>query len=36
MGIDKGKENMVKVTFQIALPKPLGEEGSGGMKSLQK
>ena len=35
MGIDKGKENMVKVTFQIALPKPLGEEGSGDEVSTE-
>ncbi|MBZ4653011.1 MAG: gerBC1 [Peptococcaceae bacterium] len=30
IGIDKGKENIIQVTFQIALPRALGGGGGGG------
>lgn len=26
-GVDRGEENLVKLTFQLAIPEPLGEEG---------
>lgn len=32
IGIDKGKENIVQVTFQIAMPQALGGNGGGGEK----
>lgn len=30
MGLDKGKENIIKVTFQIAIPRALAGGGGGG------
>lgn len=30
MGIDKGKSNIINVTFQVAVPKALGGGGEGG------